>query len=98
MKRIKENEKRLDKLNSIITNLEKDLDELEQNIKAYQQLNNYYGSKKWFKDKENFEKGKFSGIKAGVLSEDAVWLLDEKTSDLIIQMSRIINQFNQGKM
>jgi len=97
MKRISDNEKRLDKLNSIIIKLDNDLLEFEESLKDYQLLNKYYGSKKWFRDKEDFEKGKINNIKAGVLSEDAIWNLDEDMKDLINRMEIIINFFNENK-
>ena len=92
MKRIENNELKLNKLNSIISTLEKDISELESSIKDYKSLNKYYGSKAWFKDKDDFEKGKYSNIKAGVLSEDAVWNMDEDMKDLLKRMKSIIKK------
>lgn len=89
MKRIEENEIRLDNLNNIVNNLDKNLEELEKSVKDYKLLNKYYGSKAWFKDKEDFEKGKINNIKAGVLSEDAVWNLDEEIKDIINRIDNI---------
>ena len=97
MKRIKDNEIRLDSLHTIIDNLDKQLDIFENNINEYYKLNKYYGSKNWFKDKENFEKGIIKNIKAGVLTEDAVWDLDEKTRELINRMDNIVKRFNDNK-
>lgn len=98
MGRIEENENRLDNLNSIVLSLDKKLDDFEDSIQEYVTLNKYYGSKKWFKDKEDFEKGKIKNVKAGVLSEDAVWDLDEKTRDLINHMEKIVKQFNENNV
>ena len=98
MGRIEENEKRLDELNSIVISLDKHLDDFEDTIHEYYSLNEYYGSKNWFKDKEDFEKGKIKNIKAGVLSEDAVWDLNEKTKDLINRMDGIVKLFNENKV
>ena len=95
MNRIEKNEKRLDDLNELALTLEEDLDKLEGSIKEYQLLNKYYGSKNWFKDKEDFEKGKIKNIKAGVLSEDAVWNLDEKISEILVRMDSIIKQIRK---
>ncbi len=97
MGRIEDNEKRLDKLNIIVNDLEKNLDDFEKNIPEYFKLNKYYGSKEWFKDKKDFEKGKIKNIKAGVLSEDSVWDLVEKTNELITRMDEIIKIFNDNK-
>lgn len=97
MKRIIDNEKRLDTLNNIVLNLDKDLTDLENNLNEYYKLNNYYGSKNWLKDKEDFENGKINNIKAGVLSEDAVWNLDEDINDLLIRMNKLIELVNNKK-
>ena len=58
--------------------------------KNIEQLNRYYGSKNCFKDKEYFEKCKIKNIKAGVLSEDAVWNLDETVKDIFDRMKKIV--------
>ena len=95
--RIEENEKRLDTLKDIVSSLDNDLTDLESNINEYYKLNKYYGSKNWLKDKEDFENGKIKNIKAGVLSEDAVWNLDEDISDLIKRMNKLIKLINNKK-
>ena len=97
MNRIEENEKRLDSLNDIVSSLDNDLTDLESNINEYYKLNKYYGSKNWLKDKEDFENGKIKDIKAGVLSEDAVWNLDEDMNDLIKRMNKLIKFMNNKK-
>ena len=55
--------------------LENALDNFEESQALLKDLNEYYGSKEWFKDKDAYETGKIERIKAGVLSEDAVWNL-----------------------
>lgn len=76
--RIIKNEERLDKLLESIKKLNNAIDEFESNKKDLDLLKKYYGSKNWFKDKEAYENGTIKNIKAGVLSEDAVWnMLDE---------------------
>lgn len=97
MRRIEENERRLDNLNIVIQSLDKHLADFENIIHEYHALNEYYGSKEWFKDKKDFEKGKIKNIKAGVLSEDAIWDLDEKTRDLINRMDKIVILFNKDR-
>ena len=94
MGRIEENEERLDKLNESVLALDKDLDSFEDLIHEYYSLNEYYGSKEWLKDKDDFEKEKIKNVKAGVLSEDAVWNLDENVKDLLTRMKGIIELFD----
>ena len=90
MGRIEDNEKRLDDLNKVVLSLDKHLDDFEDIIHEYYDLNEYYGSEEWLKDKEDFESGKIKDVKAGVLSEDAVWNLDERIKDLLTRMNGIV--------
>ena len=90
MGRIEDNEKKLDNLNKVVLSLDKHLDDFEDIIHEYYELNEYYGSKEWLQDKEDFENGKIKDVKAGVLSEDAVWNLDERIKDLLTRMSGIV--------
>lgn len=96
MKRIEDNEKRLDKLSKIVSKLNNNLVNFEDLIQDYYSLNEYYGSKEWFQDKDDFESGKIKNIKAGVLSEDDVWNLDENIKDLIIKMEEIIKLYKNN--
>ena len=89
--RITKNEERLDNINVSIKKLESALLEFNGNIKEIKLLNKYYGSKQWFKDKEDFENNKIPKIKAGVLSEDAVWNMNEDINDIIEDMKKIIS-------
>ena len=92
--RILKNEKRLDNLLKTVHDLEIALDDFEKANKDYILLNKYYGSKSWFNDKENIEAGKITNVKAGVLSEDAVWNLDEEISCLLDKMKSILKVYN----
>ena len=93
--RIEENEKIYNDINGIIERLEKDLDDFESNKKSLSKLKRYYGSNKWFKDKEAFETGKISNIKAGVLSEDLVWNMLEDLGELIKRMKKITKRYHK---
>ncbi len=84
--RINKNEERLDKLLESIKKLNNALDEFESNKKDLDLLKKYYGSKNWFKDKELYENGKIKNIKAGVLSEDAVWNMLDEIDELMNRM------------
>ena len=89
--RITKNEERLDNINVSIKKLESALLEFEGNIKEIKLLNKYYGSKNWFKDKDDYENNKIPKVKAGVLSEDAVWNMNEDIKDIINDMKEIIS-------
>ncbi len=91
IERINKNEKRLDDVLLSIKNLENALNEFKSNKNNIILLNKYYGSKNWFKDKEALENKKIS-VKAGVLSEDAIWDLNDQIKDLIIEMKDIIKK------
>ena len=95
IERIRKNEERLDKALLSVKELEKALSSFKANAKDIKALNKYYGSKSWFKDKELYEKHEISGIKAGVLSEDAVWNLDDDIGSLISEMQEIINSYKK---
>lgn len=91
--RIIKNEERLDNAIESINDLEKALDKFRRNVKDIKLLNKYYGSKNWFKDKDDYENGKIPKIKAGVLSEDAVWNMNEDISEIIETMKSIIKDY-----
>ena len=91
--RIVKNEERLDNITESVSDLEKALDKFKANIKDIKLLNKYYGSKNWFKDKEDYENDKIPKVKAGVLSEDAVWNMNEDISELIKVMNSVINDY-----
>ncbi len=89
IKRIEENEKRLDRLLESVKDLEQALENFKSKKKDLKELKKYYGSKKWLKDKEAYEQNKIPKIKAGVLSEDAVWNLLENIDELKKEMNAI---------
>ncbi len=93
IERITKNEERLDRISLNIKKLEEALYEFKYNKKDLYLLNKYYGSKNWFKDKKNYEEEKIPRIKAGVLSEDAVWNLNEDIDDIIKEMKSIIKEY-----
>ncbi len=82
IERIKKNEERFNRLLKSVNNLEVAIKEFEEEKKELYLLKKYYGSKNWFKDKEDYENGKYKGINAGVLSEDGVWNLLDNIDDI----------------
>jgi hypothetical protein len=90
IERITKNEERLDRINNCIKQMEEALSNMKSIQKDLALLNKYYGSKNWFKDKEAYEQGKIPKIKAGVLSEDAIWNMNEEYKDLIVEMKEMI--------
>ena len=93
LNRITKNEERLNSICSSIKKLENSIKEFESNQKNIDLLNRYYGSKNWFKDKDNYENNKIPKIKAGVLSEDAVWNLNDNINEIIEDMQSIVNKW-----
>ena len=91
--RISKNEDRLDSILKCIDNLDSALIDFKSNKNNLRLLNNYYGSKNWFKDKEDYENKKIEQVKAGVLSEDAVWNLNDDIKDLLDKMENIIKEY-----
>ena len=95
--RITKNEERLDSIILNVKELEKALDNFKKNKKNIYYLDKYYGSDNWFKDKEAFEKGKISNIKAGVLGEDTIWNLFEDIDYLLKDMNKIIKVMGKNE-
>lgn len=93
--RIEDNEKRLDNINDIVKRLEKDLEDFKLSKKDYNLLKKYYGSKNWFNDKDDFESRKITNVKAGVLSEDAVWNTLDDIDELLKTMKEIIKLYSK---
>lgn len=93
--RIKTNEERLDQIIISIKTLENAIEEFNANKNNIKLVNKYYGSKNWFKDKDAYEQNKIEHIKAGVLSEDAVWNMNESINDLINEMKKIISFYKK---
>ncbi len=93
--RIETNEERLNQIISSIKTLENALKEFNANKNNIKLVNKYYGSKNWFKDKDSYEQNKIEHIKAGVLSEDAVWNMNESINDLINEMKKIISFYKK---
>lgn len=95
IERIEKYENILNDVLDNINNLQTELIRFKKNKKNINLLNKYYGSKNWFKDKEAYENNKIPRIKAGVLSEDAVWNMQEEINDIINEMQTIININNK---
>lgn len=96
--RIKENEERLDNILLTINELNNVLDKFKDKYDDIVLLNKYYGSDDWFKDKVAYEKNNISNIKAGVLSEDAIWNMNEDVKEIIIALEEIINIYKNKSL
>ena len=96
LERIETNEQKLDKIILAIKELENALNTFENVKEDIIDVNMYYGSKEWFEDKEKIEKGKIERVKAGVLSEDAVWNTNEEIAELIGRMKNININFKSS--
>ena len=95
--RIVRNEERLDNISSNLNDLVKALNTFKTNKKELNYLNKYYGSNNWFKDKEAFENNEIPRIKAGVLSEDAVWILNENIDEFMQEMKEVAEEYLKNK-
>ena len=95
IERITKNEEKLDSALLSIKNLEKALEDFKSNKKNIADLDKYYRSKNWLKDKDNYEKKEIPNIKAGVLAEDTVWNMFEDINDLLKEMQEIINDYKK---
>ena len=92
------NEKRIEKMERLLNLASKKTEEFEKSLYEYKsiqkeinELNNYYGSKNWYKDREWLDNSN-KNIKAGVLSEDLVYnLLQDNYSLAILMMEIALN-------
>ena len=91
-KRIDENEKYLDESLEFIKKLDDVSSSINKIKPKIKKLNEYYSSENWFKDIEELDKEEIN-IKAGVLSEDAVWNMNENLDELLKELQNKINEF-----
>ena len=90
IKRIEEMEKILDKSADIFREVNLALDKLEKNFSDYRKLDEYYSSKNWFSDANDYNNGNLpQDLKCGVLSEDAAYDLFGDSHELAIRMVEI---------
>lgn len=92
--RINDNEDRLNRILSVIKDLEESLNNFDNIYEDINKLNKYYGSNNWFNDKDMVEKKKIENIKCGVLSEDTVWNMNEDINDLLLKMKDVLSKIN----
>ena len=84
IERITEMEEILDKSADIFADVNRALDELENNMKRY------YSSENWFIDEEAYREGKLpEDLKCGVLSEDLAYNLFIENNNIAIRMLEI---------
>ena len=94
IKRIKYYEKIFNQVNILKFDYKNNKALIDKKINA---LNKYYGSKDWFSDREDYDNNKIPKVKAGVLSEDAIWNMNEEINYLIDEMKAIIKYFDKEK-
>lgn len=95
IERIKNNEEKLDQIIKTYNELNIALNNFESIEDIIKDINKYYGSKEWFFDKEIYEDKKLPPIKAGVLSEDTVWNINEDIKELLEKMNKLSNRMIQ---
>lgn len=87
IKRIEENEQRLDKLKAVFSQLSEALDAYSDALGDYDKLVEYYSSKQWLQDYDDSNCGKLpKGLKCGVLSQDAVYDLISENRNILTDM------------
>ncbi|MEJ6472121.1 DUF4298 domain-containing protein [Fusobacterium nucleatum] len=85
--RIEKMEKILFNSSKLLEELEKILDKIEEDSKNYDELIKYYYSKNWAKDKEDFEKDLLPDIESAVvLTEDGIYDMMTASSGTAIHM------------
>lgn len=85
--RIEKMEKILFNSSKLLEELEGILDKIEKDSKNYDELIKYYYSKNWVKDKEDFEKDLLPDIESAVvLTEDGIYDMMTASSGTAIHM------------
>ena len=85
--RIEKMEKILFNSSKLLEELEGILDKIEKDFKNYDELIKYYYSNNWVKDKEDFEKDLISDVEsAHVLTEDGIYDMMTSSSGTAIHM------------
>ena len=92
MNRITKNEEYLDEALSTIKQLEDALNKFEKTKEKIKKLNEYYGSQEWFQDLDDYDNNRIKKVKAGVLSEDAIWNMNEELKEIREKMKKISNE------
>ena len=88
--RIDKYEKILDKSNKIISELTILLDEYRNVQPELSALAKYYGSRTWMRDFTDYEQNKLpKNIKAGILSEDAIYNILDNNREIAKDMQKI---------
>lgn len=90
IERINKYETILNKGIEIIQNFSKALQEYSDIQKQLKELSNYYGSDNWYQDVDDYDMQLLpKNIKAGILSEDAIYDLLINNRDISIKMLEI---------
>ena len=85
--RIEKMEKILSNSSKLLEELEEVLNKIENDSKNYDELIKYYYSNNWIKDKEDFEKDLISDVEsAHVLTEDGIYDMMTSSSGTAIHM------------
>ena len=85
--RIEKMEKILSNSSKLLEELEEVLNKLEKDSKNYDELIKYYYSNNWVKDKEDFEKDLISDVESAyVLTEDGIYDMMTSSSGTAIHM------------
>ena len=91
--RIEDMELRLDRASAAVMDLSATLDKYEAALEDIAKLDEYYNGNEWRQDFADDEAGLLpTGLKRGVLSEDAVWNLLSDHRDLKVRMQKLTGQ------
>ena len=95
IERIEKYEEIFNKINKLNKKMDNILDEYKDILKDIKDINKYYGSKTWFKDLESFDNKELK-VKAGVLSEDGIWNMDEDIVEIAKKMNQISSKMKKN--
>jgi len=98
IKRITENEERMDHSRKVIDALKTALEDYQNNLETLEAFSGYYGSKEWMEDFEADEMGQLpQDLRRGVLSEDLGYELLMDNHELISELLKLAGKILESE-
>ena len=94
IERIQEYEEKFDYILDLNKQMNKLLVKYNNAIKDIEKINKYYGSKEWFEDLKAYDSGKIIKVKAGVLSEDGIWNMDDDLKEISQDLKKLSSKLD----
>jgi hypothetical protein len=94
IERIEEYELKFDKILELNKEMNSLINDYKKYLKYVDEINKYYGSKEWFEDLKAYDSGKIIKVKAGVLSEDGIWNMDDDLKEISQDLKKLSSKLD----